>query len=47
MKHWPDNNNGIADYLLRNPTPEPINYIEDEQLYPKFVKIVTYNEDGI
>ena len=47
VKHWLSNNNGIADYLLRNPTPKPINYIEDKQLYPKFMEVVTYDEDGI
>ncbi len=29
-KHWPGRDNGIADYLSRNPTTEPIAYIEDE-----------------
>ncbi len=46
-KYQPDNDNGIADYLLRNLVSEPINYIEDELMYPKFVGIVTYDEDGI
>jgi len=46
-KYWSGNDNGIADYLLRNLAPEPINYIEDEQLYFKFVRVVTYNEDDI
>ncbi len=46
-KHWPGNDNSIADYLSWNPTPEPIDYIEDEQMYPKFVGIVTYDKDGI
>ncbi len=46
-KHWPGRDNGIADYLSRNPTIEPINYIEDEQKYPKYVGVVTYDEDGI
>jgi len=47
VKHWPGNNNGIADYLSRNLASELINYIEDEQMYLKFVEIVEYNEDGI
>ena len=46
-KHWPGYDNGIADYLSRNPAPEPINYIENEQMYPKFVRVVTYDKDGI
>ncbi len=29
-KHWPGSDNGIADYLSRNPAPEFINYIKDE-----------------
>jgi len=47
VKHWPGNDNGIADYLSRNLVPELINYIEDEQMYPKFVGVVTYDKDGI
>ncbi len=46
-KHWPGRDNGIADYLSRNPTIEPINYIEDEQKYLKHVGVVTYDKDGI
>ncbi len=46
-KHWSGKDNGIADYLSRNLTIEPINYIEDEQKYPKYVGVVTYDEDGI
>jgi len=46
-KHWPGNDNNIADYLSQNSAPEPINYIEDEQMYSKFVGVVTYDEDGI
>src|SRR6266498_2505253 len=46
-KHWSGNNNGIADYLSQNLIPKPINYIEDEQMYSKFVRVVTYDEDGI
>ena len=46
-KHWPGRDNGIADYLSRNPTTEPIKYIEDEQSYPKYMGVVTYDEDGI
>src|SRR6266542_6463923 len=46
-KHWPSRDNGIADYLSRNPTAEHITYIEDEQSYPKYVGIVTYDEDDI
>src|SRR6266498_2292855 len=46
-KNWSSNNNGIADYLFRNLASEPINYIEDEQMYPKFVRVVTYDKDGI
>ncbi len=46
-KHWPGSDNGIADYLSRNPAPEFINYIENEQSYPKYVGVVTYDEDGI
>src|SRR6266542_3839342 len=46
-KHWLGNDNGIADYLSQNLTPEPINYIENEQIYLKFVGVVTYDEDGI
>ncbi len=46
-KHWPGNDNNIADYLSQNLAPEPINYIEDEQMYSKFVGVVTYDEDGI
>ena len=46
-KYWLGNDNSIANYLSRNPVPEPINYIEDEQMYPKFVGVVTYNKDGI
>ena len=46
-KYWLGNNNSIADYLSHNPAPEPINYIEDEQMYPKFVGVVTYDEDSI
>jgi len=37
----------MADYLSWNLAPELINYIEDEQRYPKFVGVVTYNEDSI
>ncbi len=37
----------MADYLSRNPTIEPINYIEDKQKYLKYVGVVTYDEDGI
>ena len=47
VKHQPGNDNGIADYLSQNPTPESINYIEDEQMYFKFVGVVTYDKDGI
>ncbi len=46
-KHWPDNDNGIADYLSWNLISKPINYIKDEQIYLKFVRVVTYYEDGI
>ncbi len=46
-KHWPGNDNGMADYLSHNPASEPINYIEDEQMYSKFVGVVTYDKDGI
>ena len=46
-KHWPGHNNSIADYLSRNLASEPINYIEDEQMYPKFIGVVEYDEDGI
>src|SRR6266542_3126258 len=46
-KHWPGRDNGIADYLSRNLTTEPITYIEDEQSYPKYVGVVTYDEDDI
>ena len=46
-KHWPSRDNSIADYPSRNPIIEPINYIEDEQKYPKYVGVVTYDEDGI
>ncbi len=46
-KHWPSNDNSIADYLSRNPVSESINYIKDEQMYPKFVRVVTYDKDGI
>ena len=46
-KHWPGNDNGIVDYLSRKLAPELINYIEDEQMYPKFVGVVTYDKDGI
>ena len=35
----------MADYLSRNSTTEPITYIEDEQSYPKYVEVVTYDED--
>ncbi len=47
VKYWPGNNNGIADYLSKNLVPEPINYIENEQMYPKFVKVVEYDKNGI
>src|SRR6266542_7163639 len=46
-KHWSGNDNGIADCLFQNPASEPTNYIEDEQMYSKFVEVVTYDEDGI
>jgi len=46
-KHWLENNNGIADYLSKNLVSEPINYIENEQMYLKFVGVVEYDEDGI
>ncbi len=46
-KHWPGRDNSIADYLSQNPVLESINYIEDEQSYPKYVGVVTYDEDGI
>ena len=47
MKHWSGNNNGIADYLSHNLISESINFIEDEQMYLKFVGVVTYDEDSI
>src|SRR6266498_1355982 len=37
----------MADYLSQNLVSELINYIKDEQRYPKFVGVVTYNEDSI
>ncbi len=46
-KHWSDNDNDIADYLFRNSASEPINYVEDEQMYSKFIRVVEYDEDGI
>ncbi len=46
-KHWPGNDNGIVDYLSQNLASKPTNYIEDEQMYPKFVEVVTYDEDDI
>ena len=47
MKYWSGNDNSIADYLSRNPAPEPINYIENEQMYSKFVGVVKYDKDSI
>ncbi len=46
-KHWLGNDNGIVNYLSQNLVPESINYIEDEQMYPKFVGVVTYDKNGI
>src|SRR6266498_2917226 len=35
------------DQSIKNPVPKPIKHIKDEQMYPKFVKVVTYNKNGI
>ncbi len=37
----------LADYLSKNPTPEFINYIKDEQIYFKFIGVVKYDKDSI
>ena len=46
-KHWSDNDNSIADYLFYNLVTEPVNYIENEQIYLKFIRVIEYDEDGI